>query len=59
MCIGNRFAMLEMKATIAHLARKYTFTLDEAKPVKPAWFITLGPRTGVHVFINKRKPTEA
>eukprot|EP00042_Codosiga_hollandica_P042581 m.393680 g.393680 ORF g.393680 m.393680 type:complete len:291 (+) comp56357_c0_seq9:885-1757(+) len=54
LCIGNRFAILEMKAVLAHFVRKFSFTLDADKPVVPAFFITMGPRTGVHVHLKTR-----
>jgi hypothetical protein len=46
--------MLEMKATLAHLVRNFTFTLDSERPIEPAWYVTLGPRTGMHVYMHKR-----
>jgi cytochrome P450 len=54
MCIGNRMAMLELKTTMAHLCRMYTFKLNEEIPLELFYRITLAPETGVHVFLSKR-----
>jgi len=56
-CIGNKFAMLEMKTAIAHLARQYDFSLDPAKPMKLISTLTLGfdPAVGIHLFVKNRK----
>ena len=54
MCIGNRFAMVEMKTCIAHVVRRFTLALDPAKPVDVATSLTLGPRSGVHVVLQRR-----
>ncbi len=55
MCLGNRFAMLEMKAALAHIVRKYTFTFDESKPFHMASHIVLSPEGGMHCFVQRRK----
>ena len=52
-CIGNRFAMLEMKTALALLVRKYTFSLDQANKVEPQQAITLG-LPSLHVFVQAR-----
>eukprot|EP00042_Codosiga_hollandica_P050359 m.599940 g.599940 ORF g.599940 m.599940 type:complete len:129 (-) comp58079_c0_seq39:2335-2721(-) len=54
MCIGHRFAMLEMKAALAHMIRKFHITADETKPLVPKQLFTLQPATGVHVFLARR-----
>ncbi len=54
MCIGNRMAMLEMKATLAHLVRKYKFKFDTSKPMTLYSRVTLSAEGGVHVFMERR-----
>ncbi len=55
MCIGNRFAMLELKTALAHLVRKFHFRFDESKPIEPFSRLSLAPVTGVHVFPSLRQ----
>ncbi len=54
MCIGNRFAMVEMKTCIAHVVRRFTLALDQTKPVDVVFTFTLRPRDGVHVLLQRR-----
>jgi cytochrome P450 len=54
MCIGNRMATLELKATLAHLVRKYKFALDPACPLEIRTHLTVVPRHGVRLFVTKR-----
>ncbi|XP_025831460.1 cytochrome P450 4d2 [Agrilus planipennis] len=55
-CIGQKFAMLEMKATISKILRVY-----EILPAEPVHELLLSPETtlksanGIHVKIEKRK----
>jgi hypothetical protein len=51
MCIGNRFGMLEMKCALAHIVRRFSFKLDEARPIVPTHVITLGVGIGKGVFL--------
>ncbi len=54
MCIGNRMATLELKASLAHLVRKYKFALDPTCPLEILTRFNMVPRHGVRVFITKR-----
>jgi cytochrome P450 len=53
MCIGNRFAMLEMKCALAHLVRKYSFTLDQSKQWDVVNAITMGIKD-LFLFVQAR-----
>ncbi len=52
MCIGNRFAMVEMKTCIAHVVRRFKLLPDSSKPVDVATTYTLGP--AIHVLLQHR-----
>ena len=54
MCIGNRMATLELKASLAHLVRKYKFALDPTCPLEIRSRLTMVPRHGMRLFITKR-----
>lgn len=54
-CIGNNFAMLEMKVIIHTLLQKYTLTLKENHPIELVPAITLNPKYGISMHIRKRK----
>ena len=57
MCIGNRFAMIEMKAVLGHLVRRFTnFKLSASKPVKLSYAVTLKADVdlGMHVTVAER-----
>ena len=57
MCIGNRFAMIEMKAVLAHIVRRFTdFKLDAAKPAKLSYAVTLKADVdlGMHITVAER-----
>jgi hypothetical protein len=46
--------MLEMKAALAHVVRKYTFSHDTSKPADIKLKIALTPEGGVHLFFKHR-----
>ena len=56
MCIGNRFAMLEMRTALALMVRSYTFSLDESKPLKVLQQVVMGvdKQSGLHLVLRKR-----
>jgi cytochrome P450 len=47
-------ATLELKATLAHLVRKYKFALDPTCPLELETRLTIVPRYGVRLFVTKR-----
>jgi cytochrome P450 len=53
-CIGNHLAVLEARAIIAAVLRKYKINLVGNKIVEPYAAITLQPRGGVNVGIQPR-----
>ena len=55
-CIGNRFAMLEMKTAMAHIVRKYTWQQDPSKPMRTSHGISTGVdlTTGSHIILHPR-----
>lgn len=55
MCIGNNFAMLEMKVVLQVLVRKFALQLKPGHPVKPSPAVTLNPKYGMMMFIKRRE----
>ena len=54
MCIGNRFAMLEMKAVLAHVVRGYVVDVDPRVSPVPLNTITLGFQQGIPLKLARR-----
>jgi cytochrome P450 len=53
-CIGRRFAILEMLVTLTLLLRRYTFTVDPSHKVLDVSHITLAPKYGIKLFLTPR-----
>ncbi len=53
-CIGNSFALMETALILATIAQQYRFKLVEGHPVVPLASITLRPRYGIKVVLEKR-----
>lgn len=54
-CIGQKFAMLEMKSTLSSVLRKYRLLKSESEPeVKISSELVLRSTTGMHIRIEKR-----
>lgn len=53
-CIGMAFAMQEGIILLAHLLRAFRFELVEGHPVMPQQRVTLRPRNGMKMHVNKR-----
>jgi len=54
-CIGQVFAMNEMKATIAHMIQRFQFHLDTERPIRMEISITLKAEHGAFVFASPRE----
>ena len=54
-CIGNQFAMIEAHLVLATLASRYRLALMPGHPVKPWPLITLRPRYGIRMTIERRR----
>lgn len=54
-CIGRGMAMLEAFLVIVMLFREYRFSLLPERPVEPVAKISLQPRTGIWMSVEKRK----
>jgi cytochrome P450 len=55
-CIGNQFAMIEAHLVLATLAQRYRLSLTSGPPVEPWPLVTLRPRHGVRMQIERRVP---
>jgi len=56
-CIGQHFAMLEMTLVAALLLQRYTLALPPGVgPVEPVMNVTLRPRNGVQLVLQRRVP---
>jgi len=53
-CIGNNFAQMEAQLIIATVAQKYRLRLTTEGEIKPEPAVTLRPRGGVKVILEKR-----
>jgi cytochrome P450 len=58
-CIGNTFALMETALLLATIAKQYRLRLVLDQTVVPIASITLRPRYGIRVTLEKRKPAEA
>lgn len=53
-CIGNNFAQMEGQLIIATVAQKYRLKLAVGQTVEPEPSVTLRPRNGIRMMIEKR-----
>ena len=53
-CIGNQFAMIEAQVVLGTLAGRYRLTLVPGHPVEAWPLITLRPRYGIQMTIERR-----
>jgi cytochrome P450 len=54
LCVGNAFAMMEATLVLATLAQKFRFTLAPGQNVEPWPSITLRPRNGIRMTLQRR-----
>uniref|UniRef100_UPI0035C82088 cytochrome P450 n=1 Tax=Methylorubrum thiocyanatum TaxID=47958 RepID=UPI0035C82088 len=54
-CIGNRFAMIEAVLILTTLVQRFHFVADTNEPVVPIPSMTLRPRKGVRVMVERRE----
>ena len=53
-CIGAAFAMTEAMIILATIAQRYRLHLNPAHPIEPQGLITLRPRDGLRMFLERR-----
>jgi len=53
-CIGNQFALMEAHLAVAMLAQRYRLRLAPGRTVEPWPLITLRPRHGMPMFVERR-----
>ncbi|MCE7987369.1 MAG: cytochrome P450 [Caldilinea sp. CFX5] len=53
-CIGNTFAMMEMKIALATILQRYRFTLSPGHPVELDALVVLRPRYGMKMQVSTR-----
>jgi cytochrome P450 len=53
-CIGNTFALMETALVLATIAQQFRFNIVPEHPVVPIASITLRPRYGIKVVLEKR-----
>lgn len=54
LCIGNNFAMFEMQILLTQLVKQFTFTLEPNQIIEPQPMVTLRPRNGIKMKMQKR-----
>lgn len=57
MCIGYKFALMEIKLALIAIYRRFTFTVDCERtrhPLRMAYYITNQPVDGIHLKVHKR-----
>lgn len=58
-CIGNSFAMMEANLLLATMAQQFQLRVKEGAKIVPQPFITLFPRDGMPMRLEKRHPQYA
>ncbi len=58
-CIGNSFAIMEANLLLATIAQRYRLRLIDGVEIKPAALITMFPRDGLPMRLEKRALTSA
>jgi cytochrome P450 len=53
LCIGSNFAMMEAQLVLATVAQRYRLSLTPGHPVVPEAKITLRPRYGMHMAVQR------
>jgi cytochrome P450 len=53
-CIGNQFAMVEASLIVAAIAQRYRIVLVPGQTIRPEPLITLRPKPGIYVTLEKR-----
>jgi len=56
LCIGNHFAMMEGHLLLVTLAQRVTFKLVSGQKIVPEPLITLRPRDGIQMVVQRREP---
>jgi cytochrome P450 len=56
LCIGNHFAMMEGHLLLTALAQRVTFKLVPDQKIIPEPLITLRPRDGIQMVVQRREP---
>jgi cytochrome P450 len=57
-CIGNAFAMLELKLVLAMIVQRFDFTSDEMGPPGLAPLIALRPRRAIRLRLQERRKSQ-
>ncbi|XP_019480286.1 PREDICTED: cytochrome P450 4X1 isoform X2 [Hipposideros armiger] len=52
-CIGQQFAMMEIKVAIAMILPRFRLTLDPTRPLSFERQILLKPKNGLHLYLKK------
>ncbi len=53
MCIGYHFAMMQIQLLLALMAQRFNFRLKEGHPVETQPLITLRPKHGIQLFVER------
>ena len=59
MCIGYKLAIQEAVVVLARIYRDFTFKLVSDKPLPLRFGITIQPKDGVPMYVERRRGTAA
>ncbi|XP_076923456.1 cytochrome P450 CYP72A219-like [Bidens hawaiensis] len=52
-CIGNNFALMEVKLAISTILQNFSFELSPSYTHSPSYVVTLQPKHGAHLILHK------
>ena len=57
-CIGQSFAMHEMKVAVARILRRFTLKVDPERPAKHMIQVVMKTEDGMYMSVERRRPDD-